>query len=215
MTVEEGIEMLSFHLDTRLSHAGFSRHGGIEDWRRERSSDLHDRLLVLYGRKYSPALVSCSPMVSVYSPALVNQVRKWFGEKFSTNNFGAKNVGFYTPSRRFLSWDCTTKSNPEVIAKEIGDCFIEYCLPELERVRTLNHLLECIDQECVSSDAHNWIISNIAPTCLLFLAGRSEECRERLIKMSSLYDELNERDKWGAQFLPKRDRVEKFINSLA
>lgn len=215
MSVEERIEVVNSLLGARLSHAGFYRHDGDADWRRERTPEIQDRILILYGRKYAPEMVSCSPMVSVYSPPLVAQIKRRFGAKFASNNFGARNIGLFMPPRTFLSWDCGVKNRPEVVAGEIGDCFIKYCLPDMERVKTLDDLAGFVEREVQSIDPHNQILSNVAPTCLLFMCGKKEECRQRLMRMLSFLDQINESGKWAAQYLPRREKIEKFIKDIS
>ena len=213
LTVEGRIEVVNSLLDTCLSHIGFYRYKRDADWRRERSSTIQDRILILYGRKYAPEMVSCSPMASVYSPLLVDEIKKRYGAKFAANNFGARNIGLFTPSNTFLSWDCSVKNCPEVIATEVGDCFLKYCLPEIEKVKNLDDLTVFIEGRQFT-DPHNQILSNVAPTCLLFLRGKNEECKCRLMKMLSLFDQISESGKWAAQYLPKREKIEKFIKNL-
>lgn len=214
LSVAERIAVLNSVLDERLDDAGFYRLGEDADWRRERSAAVHDRLVVSYGRKYAPASVSCSPVVEVYSSALVEEVRKRFGAEFSKNNFGARNLGFYMPCHTFSSWDCGQEFGPTQVANEIADAFLRYGVPILEKVRSFDDLAAFIEHIRVDDDPHNKMMSSIAPACLAFLRGRNEECRRKLIEMLADLDQIGDRDPWASKHLPKRTRIEKFINSL-
>lgn len=201
-------------IDAQLQSHGFVRKQSEARWLRLRSEEFQDCLVISYGKRYFPAILYCTPMVSVYCPPMLKEIKRWFGARFAENDFGAKNLGGLMPEGLFRSWEYRPENRTDKIGMEIADAFLHHGLPIVESINSYSALKQYIGQSTKVADAHNKLLRNIAPCCLAYLAGDLKACASHLTEMLALHDELNDGNQFEAKFLPQHAKLENFLCSL-
>jgi hypothetical protein len=207
-------ETINASIDEVLFGVGFVRVNEAARWRRPRMEDFQDQLVISFGRKNFPAVIYCSPMVSVYCPALHREIKHWFGRQFADNDFGARSLGFYMEGNRFRSWEVSEEKDGSQVGLEIANAFLQYGLPIIEKIRDYFSLRKLVENPAKENDLHNRLLRMIAPCCAAYLARDFDMCSGYLKEMLSLSGSLHKNNQIDVGLLPRHKDLERFLGFL-